>query len=65
MINVSWGSKGEVNATKPRFCVSGRQERHRKGRGWTVGWRDEDMEKVKGNWGEWPAAEHTHTHTPA
>lgn len=72
MVSVSWGSKGEVNATRPCFCVSGRQERHRKGRGGQWGGGDEDMERVKGNWWEcWllhtylytPAWRHTRTHT--
>ena len=33
MVSVSWGSKGEVNATGLSLCFSGGQERHQEGRG--------------------------------
>lgn len=58
MVSVSWGSQGEVNASGPCLCISGGQERHRKGEG-----RDEDMERKKKG-GESSRAR-TLKHTPA
>lgn len=43
------GSMGEVNITIA--CSSARQAgKASEGEGWTVGWRDEAMERLKGNW---------------
>ncbi len=50
MVSVSWGSKGEVNATRLSRCFSGRAGKASEGEGWTAGWRDENMEREKGNW---------------
>lgn len=63
MVSVSWGSKGEINATRPSLCFSDRQERHGNGEGRTVGWKDEDMEKSRGKLVRSLSAAHTRLHT--
>lgn len=75
MVSVSWGSKGEVNATRPCLCFSGGQEKHRKGRGGQRGggmrtWK-EKRETGESVWEfcllrthlDTPARGHTATHT--
>lgn len=68
MVSVSSGSNVEVRVTGPSFLLLRQAGKASEGEGQTVGWKDEDMERVKGNstratFSVFTCLEtHTHTH---